>query len=368
MSAPSILDPFTFPRTGHVVRNRSVLAAMTNKQSHEDGSLGDDELHWLAARAKGGFGIVTTCAAHVALDGQGWAGELGVYDDALLPGLTRLADAIREGGALSLVQIFHAGVRAPSKLTGRQPWSASQFQLEARGFEEPRAATTDDIERAIGQFADAARRSAAAGMDGVEIHGAHGYLISQFLGTVTNTRDDEWGGSLDNRARFVRRIVAAVRDVTPDDFLVGVRLSPEIEQQGIVLDEALQTAQWLRDDGVDFLHVSNWDSFRPPAAHPDSDRMLTSWFREAVGDEVPVIATGGVWTREQADQVLSHGADLIGVGRAAIGNASWADDIADPSWEPPRPPYTADHLRAAALGESMIGYMRNWPDFVVEGS
>jgi 2,4-dienoyl-CoA reductase-like NADH-dependent reductase (Old Yellow Enzyme family) len=367
MSTPRVLEPFTFPRTGHVVRNRTVLAAMTNKQSHDDGSLSDDELCWLAARAMGGFGIVTTCAAHVSPDGQGWEGELGVFDDVLVPGLVRLADALRAGGALSLVQIFHGGVRAPSRLTGQRPWSASAFEMDQKGFEKPRAATIDDVERTIAAFASAARRCSDAGFDGVEIHGAHGYLISQFLGTVTNTRDDEWGGSLENRARFVRRIVSAVRDVTPERFLVGVRFSPEIEQQGIALDDALTVARWLVDDGVDFLHVSNWDSFRPPAAHPESDKPLTTWTREAVGSEIPLIATGGVWTAAQANEVMEHGADMVGIARAAIGNAAWANDAAVAGWEPARPPYTSEHLRDAALSDKMVDYMRLWPDFVTDG-
>jgi 2,4-dienoyl-CoA reductase-like NADH-dependent reductase (Old Yellow Enzyme family) len=367
MSGRPLLEGFTFPRTGRKVRNRVVLAAMTNKQSHADGTLSDDELGWLRARAEGGFGIVTTCAAHVTRDGQGWEGELGVFDDALVPGLTRLAGALRGHGALSLVQIFHGGVRAPSRLTGQQPWSASTFELDAEGFEAPRPATVDDIERTIEAFGSAARRCADAGFDGVEIHGAHGYLISQFLGSITNTRTDEWGGSLENRARFVRRIVAAVRERTPERFLVGVRFSPEIAEQGIVLEDALTVASWLVDDGVDFLHVSNWDSFRPPAAHPDAEKPLTTWTREAVGEGVPLIATGGVWTPAQAEQVLAHGADLVGIARAAIGNPRWPHDARSEAWTPARPPYTPEHLRSAALGDAMVDYMRKWPGFVTDG-
>ncbi|MDJ0523170.1 MAG: NADH:flavin oxidoreductase [Planctomycetota bacterium] len=367
MTTPRVLEPFTFPRTGREAANRTVLAAMTNKQSHADGTLSADEQRWLVARARGGFGIVTTCAAHVTSDGQGWDGELGAHRDDLLPGLTQLADALRREGSLSLVQIFHGGVRAPSRLTGEQPLSASAFELDAPNFERPREATPADVERLIDAFAQAARRSAEAGFDGVEVHGAHGYLISQFLGTVTNTRDDDWGGSLENRARFVRAIVSAARAVTPDDFLIGVRLSPEIAEQGIVLDEALTTARWLVEDGVDFLHVSNWDSFKPPAAHPDSEKLLTTWFREAVGPEIPVIATGGIWTAEQADDVMEQGADMIGLARAAIGNPRWPQQIRVPGWEPDRPPYTPEHLRDAALSEKLVDYMRLWPDFVTDG-
>ncbi|MDF1799686.1 MAG: NADH:flavin oxidoreductase [Planctomycetota bacterium] len=367
MTTPKLLTPTSFPRTGTVLRNRVALAAMTNKQSHADGKLSEDELGWLIARARGGFGLVTTCAAHVSRDGQGWDGELGVFEDAQLPGLARLAGALRAEGAVSLVQIFHGGVRAPSRLTGQQPFSASAYRLDTKGFEVPRAATLEDIERTIAAFGGAARRCAEAGFDGVEIHGAHGYLITQFLGTISNTRDDEWGGSLQNRARFLRRIVAAVRQATPDGFLVGVRISPEVAEQGVELGDSLTVAGWLAADGVDFVHVSNWDSFQAPAARPDSAKPLTTWFREAVGDQLPLIATGGVWTPAQADQVLAHGADVVGLGRAAIGNASWPRDAARAGWEPARPPYSPEHLRSAGLGEEMVAYMRLWPEFVTDG-
>ena len=292
---------------------------------------------------------------------------MGVFDDGLLPGLTRLADALRAEGSVSLVQIFHGGVRAPSRLTGQQPFSASAFELDAKDFEVPREATVEDIERTIAAFAAAARRCAEAGFDGIEIHGAHGYLITQFLGTISNTRADEWGGSLENRARFVRRIVAATRAATPASFLIGVRISPEVADQGVDLDDSLQVAKWLAEDGVDFVHVSNWDSFKPPAKHPESDKMLTTWFREAVGPAMPLIATGGVWTPAEADRVLDHGADMVGLARAGIGNASWPKEASRPDWQPERPPYTPQHLLEASISPKMVDYMRLWPGFVTDG-
>src|SRR5271170_4652388 len=139
-----LLEPMTFANGVHV-ENRLWLAPMTNSQSADDGALSDDELRWLEMRARGGFGVVETCASHVALDGQGWKGELGIYDDRLLPGLERLAAVLAITGALGIVQIFHGGVRAPSSLTGSQPWSASAFTDPAPGFEVPRAATEEDI-------------------------------------------------------------------------------------------------------------------------------------------------------------------------------------------------------------------------------
>jgi 2,4-dienoyl-CoA reductase-like NADH-dependent reductase (Old Yellow Enzyme family) len=215
----SLFEPLSF-RSGLTAKNRVALAPMTNKQSHEDGTLSDDELHWLTCRADGGFGIVMTCAAHVAKDGQGWPGELGVFDDVHVEGLARIARALRSRGAASIAQIFHGGLRADAGVNGAQPWSAS-------AIEGARAATEEDLERVIGQFADAAARVQRAEMDGVEIHGAHGYLLTQFLSRTLNQREDRWGGSLENRARLLREVTRAVRARVGPKSTIGVRLSPE---------------------------------------------------------------------------------------------------------------------------------------------
>ena len=147
----SLFDPLVF-RTGLRARNRIVLAPLTNMQSEPDGSLGDAELRWLVSRAAGGFGIVMTCASHVSRDGQGWPGELGIFDDSLLPGLSTLSAALHEHGAVAIVQLFHGGLRADRALIGTTPWSASDV-------DGARAATHEDITRVIGQFADAGGRA-----------------------------------------------------------------------------------------------------------------------------------------------------------------------------------------------------------------
>src|SRR5690242_9715214 len=268
-----MLEPYTF-RSGAVVPNRIALAPMTNCQSQPDGTLGDDELAWLARRADGGFGLIETCAAYVAQDGKAWAGELGVDRDEDLPGLTRLAERLRRGGGAAIVQLFHGGVRASSAVSGQPVWSASAFDEETPGFEVPRAATSDDIVRVIDQFAAAAARCVRAGFDGVELHGAHGYLLCQFLSRTMNPRADGWGGDLAGRARLVREVTRAVRAWVGAHAIVGVRLSLEDRgnARGLDLDESLQVARWLADDGIDFIHASLWDSAamttKRPAEHP----------------------------------------------------------------------------------------------------
>ncbi|MEO7997570.1 MAG: NADH:flavin oxidoreductase [Gemmatimonadaceae bacterium] len=354
----SLTDVLTF-RTGLTARNRVVLAPMTNKQSHADGTLSDDEFNWLLSRADGGFGLVMTCAAHVAKDGQGWPGELGIYDDAQLPGLTRLASALRERGAASMVQIFHGGVRADVSVSGVQPWSASEH-------EGARAANETDITRVIQQFAKAAKRAETAGFDGVELHGAHGYLLTQFLSTVENVRTDQWGGSLENRARLIREVARAVRAATSKRFTVGVRLSPEDfgNAKGLDLDESIQVAKWLADDGVGFIHLSLWRSALNTHKYPEQHALPL--FRNALPDDVTILVAGAVYTPGEANALLALGADGIALARSAILNPDWPLRMTDENWEPQRPPVTVAQLKARGLGAAFAEYMKSWRGFVVD--
>ena len=362
MAAP--IDTFEFPRTGKKLRNRAVLAAMTNKQSNEDGSLSDEEINWLIRRAKGGFGIVTTAATHVVPEGQGWDGEMGVWGDHQLPGLTRLAAGINEHGAVSLAQIFHGGMRCPQRLTGVQPVSASINPTSDSDSGETRELEGSEIEELVEAFATAAARCEKAGFDGVEIHGAHGYLVCQFLGNETNRREDRWGGSLENRARFLLQIIERIRQVTDNDFLLGVRISPEYDKIGVLLEDSLDLVDMLVESGIDFLHISCWDCFTPPAHHDDS-RMLTEIFAERLANRLPMITCGAVWSTAQAQEVMDQGADLVAVARSAIGHADWASHLGDTDYDPQRPPFTAEHLLDEGLSEKFVDYMRAWQGFVV---
>ncbi len=358
-----LYEPFTL-RSGAVLPNRLALAPMTNGQSLPDGRLGDDELHWLARCADGGFGLVETCAAHVAQDGKAWDGQLGVDRDDDIPGLTRLAERIRRAGGLAIVQLFHGGVRATQRLTGEQVWSASTWHEDGPGFEVPRPATAADLARVIEQFVQAARRVQLAGFDGVELHAAHGYLFSQFLSTTMNPRSDGWGGDLVGRARLVRETTRAVRDRVGPRFTVGVRLSLEDwgSARGLDLDDSLQVARWLCDDGADFLHASLWRSDQMTKKHPDQHPVQL--LRAELPREVAVIACGGLWTVADAIAVRERGADLVAFGRAAICNPDWPIASRAPDWQPKRPPLSRAELAERSVSPTFIGYLTKWKNFV----
>ncbi len=254
---PSLFDPLAFQH-GPAMKNRFMLAPLTNLQSHADGRLSDDEYHWLTLRARGGFGLTMTCASHVQARGQGFPGQLGCWSDAHLDGLRRLAAGIHAAGSLAFVQLHHAGMRSPADLIGTQPVCPSDDAETGA-----RALTLAEVEELREDFVAAAVRADRAGFDGVELHGAHGYILSQFLSPKYNRRDDRYGGSLEQRGRLVFEIVAGIRARCRPDFTLGLRVSPE--RFGLELGEMREFVQRVLHDGrLDFVDLSLWDAFKLP--------------------------------------------------------------------------------------------------------
>ncbi|MCC5805770.1 MAG: NADH:flavin oxidoreductase [Opitutales bacterium] len=373
MKSASFLQPLVFTRTGVTAPNRVALAAMTNQQSLPDGTVGDDEYRWLTRRAEGGFGIVTTCAAHVHPRGRGWLGALGIDNDSLLPRLRCLSAGIRVHGARALVQIFHGGARAPTDLTGMPPLSASTGNLPGESSGPPAVeATEEEIAAVIAAFAAAARRAEAAGWDGVELHGAHGYLLAQFLSPLSNRRRDRWGGALDNRMRLLRETLAAVKSAVSPRFLVGVRLSPRAfpGQDTDTTREAFAVARTLIRDGVDFLHFSLWD-FRTTLTESESridasgsSPRLLDLAVESVAGACPLFVAGKIHTPADAAEAMAVGADVAALGRVAIPYPDWPRRAAGGAFEPALPPYRTSDLASSAVGPPFLDYLRRWPGFV----
>ncbi|MBT8048255.1 MAG: NADH:flavin oxidoreductase, partial [Gammaproteobacteria bacterium] len=247
----NLFQPLSF-KHGAIMKNRFMLAPMTNLQSFEDGRLSDDEFRWLTMRAHGGFGLTMTCASHVQPAGKGFSGQLGCFSDDHLEGLTRLASAIKAQGSLAVIQLHHAGMRSPQDVIGGQAVCPSDNAETGA-----RALTLEEVHQLKEDFVAAALRAEKAGFDGVEIHGAHGYILCQFLSPVINQRKDRYGGSLENRARLIFEIAKAVRERCRPGFLLGVRLSPE--RFDLQLGEMIEVSRRLMNGGViDFLDMSLW--------------------------------------------------------------------------------------------------------------
>ena len=344
---------------GPALKNRFALAPLTNLQSHADGCLSDDEYTWLTMRTEGGFGLTMTCAAHVQAVGQGFPGQLGIFDDKHLEGLTRLATEIKRNDSLAVVQIHHAGMRSPEDLIGCQPVAPSADEES-----NARALSSAEVEQLIEDFIAAAERAEKAGFDGVELHGAHGYVLCQFLSSETNRREDQYGGSLENRAKPIFDIISGIRERCGAEFNVGIRISPE--RFGIQLTEAVDLAQRLMSEGqIDYLDMSLWDVFKEPAEEAHKGRSLMSYFTELDRGEVLLGVAGKVRTPQDALHCLEAGVDFVLLGRAAILHHDFPNlTAADSQFTPVRNPVSADHLRAEGLGESFVEYMGTWKGFV----
>jgi 2,4-dienoyl-CoA reductase-like NADH-dependent reductase (Old Yellow Enzyme family) len=350
----------TFAR-GPAMANRLALAPLTNWQSHADGTLSDDEFRWLTYRAEGGFGLTMTCAAHVQAVGQGFPGQLGFFGDQHLPGLTRLAAEIKRFDSVAIAQLHHAGMRSPAELIGEAPHCPSDNdEFKAR------AMTLAEVERLRDDFIAAAVRAERAGFDGVELHGAHGYVLAQFLSPEVNQRADRYGGSLENRARIVHEIIDGVRAETRSDFNLGLRLSPE--RFGLKLAEIRQVAGDVLAGGkLDYLDMSLWDYAKEPVEEEFQGRTLMSVFTELPRGATRLGCAGKVMTPDDARTCLERGMDFVLLGRAAILHHDWPQRLAaDADFTPIQVPVTAEHLRGERLGADFVKYMQTWKGFVAE--
>ena len=354
----SLFDRLRFG-SGATMSNRFMLAPLTNLQSHADGTLSDDEYRWLTLRAKGGFGATMTCASHVQANGLGFPGQLGCFGDQLLPGLTRLAAGIRSEGSLALLQLHHAGMRSPAGQIGTPPLCPSDHaETGARGL------SNSEVLQLRDDFVAAAVRAERAGFDGVELHGAHGYMLAQFLSPTINRREDEYGGSLENRARLLLEIIDGVRERCQPGFTLGVRLSPE--RFDLRLGEMRELAEQLfREARIDFLDMSLWDSFKEPEEDAYKGRTLLSCFTELDRGPVLLGTAGKIRTAGDARNCIEAGADFVLLGRAAILHHDFPQRVAaDENFLPVALPVTADYLRSEGLGEAFVQYMSGWNGFV----
>lgn len=359
-AAAAASEAVTFP-CGLSMRNRFMLAPMTNTQSHDDGRLSDEEFRWLTMRAQGGFGLTMSCAAHVQKAGRGFVGQLGIYSDDHLEGLGRLATAIRAAGSLALVQLHHAGLRSPAELIGEAPHSPS-----ADPSSGARELAIGEVERLRDDFVAAAVRAQRAGFQGVEVHGAHGYIVAQFLSATMNRRQDRYGGSLENRARLLLEIVEGVRRSCGPGFLLGVRLSPE--RFGMRLSEVLATATALIDTGwLDLLDMSLWDVFKLPHEEEHQARTLLEHVASLPRGDVKLTVAGDIRTGQQVADVLASGVDVVTIGRAAVLHHDFPRRVlADPAFEPTPLPVTRAYLDREGVSDAFAEYLTRWEGFVAD--
>ncbi len=346
---------------GLSMKNKFMLAPLTNRQSHENGQLSDEELHWLTMRAEGQFGLVMTCASHVQEVGKGFPGQLGIFSDGLKEGHKKLTKSIKKHGSLAVIQLHHAGMRTPTELIEGQPVCPSDNEKTGA-----RALSLNEVKQLKKDFIEAAVRSKECGYDGVEVHGAHGYILTQFLSTEINKRTDEYGGSLENRARLLFEIIEGIRKKCGKDFLLGVRLSPE--RFGMDVQEIKTISQQLIDAHlIDFLDISLWDCFKQPEDEKYQNTSLLEHFTSLNLKEVRLTVAGKISSGKDVHEILNAGVDFVTVGRSGILHHDFPLKVIENSnFEPTKTPVSVEHLLNEGLSEKFITYMRRWPDFVEE--
>lgn len=319
-------------RSGIQLKNRIVMAPLTNFSSNADGTVSDAEVEYYIRRAKG-VGMVITACTYVTPNGKGFAGEFAADSDEMIPSLRRLATALKEQGTKAVLQIFHGGRMCPPELVPNgETVSASDIAPEQAGATVPRALTDKEIEELIHAFGETTRRAIEAGFDGVEIHGANGYLVQQFFSPHSNRRNDRWGGSLEKRMTFPLRIVDEVKQVVnkhaKQPFLVGYRLSPEeAETPGITMDDTLVFIDALAEKQLDYMHISLMDFWSKPRRGVENTRSRIELIQERVGHLVPIIGVGSIHTPDDALKAAQTGVPLLALGREIIIEPEWVEKV-----------------------------------------
>ena len=336
-----------------------MLAPMTNSQSHADGTLGNDEFRWLSLRAAGGFGMTMTCASHVHQKGQGFEGQLGIFSDRHIPGHQKLTEEIHRYESLAILQLFHAGMRAPNELIGSQAVSPSGDEAF-----NARKMTPEEIMMIRDDFVTAALRAKESGYDGVEIHGAHGYLLAQFLSQKYNRRTDRYGVTRNGRFKLIEEILVEVRRACGQSFLLGLRLSPE--RFGMNLDDCLWFCRrTIKYALVDFLDISLWDVSKFPEEPAPQDKPLLDHFTGLERGQIALTVAGKIMSGRTAHDVLTRGVDFVGIGRAGILHHDFPKRCMNNlGFEAIQTPVSRRHLEEEGLGKAFVDYMARWPGFV----
>ncbi|WP_411823264.1 NADH:flavin oxidoreductase/NADH oxidase family protein [Leptospira sp. 'Mane'] len=338
MNPSQIFTPFHLPN-GLALSNRLVKAAMEENLATEEHTPGTALWNLYEAWANGGVGLIIT--GNVMIDGRALTGPGGVVLEStqFLDEFRTWAQKSKSNGTKIIMQINHPGRQVLSKMQGNI-WAPSAIPLNMGGFSKlfgkPKEMTMDEIEETIRRFANTAFLAENAGFDGVEIHAAHGYLISQFLSPLSNQRTDKYGGSLENRSRFLLEVISNVRSKVKPGFVVGVKLnSADFQKGGFDIEDAKKVIAMLADiKGVDFVELSG-GSYEAPAMQGDSgdERTLAreAYFLEFAKEitktsSIPIMVTGGIRRKEIAEEVISSGVSLVGIATALALNPDLPND------------------------------------------
>lgn len=327
------------------LKNRVVASPVTTNYATAKGAVTDRITDHYEEKARGGAALIVVEGTYIAPEGKSFLNQLGIYDNKLIPGLAKLVRAIKRQDAKASIQLQHAGRRTSSIITGVQPVAPSSI-LCAPGAEVPRELTLEDINRLTVRHAEAAKRAKEAGFDAIQLHGAHGYLLSSFLSPLANKRVDIYGGDLDARTRFIVEVIKAIREEVGKEFPVTIKLSgDEFIEGGISIEDTKIIAPKLVEAGIDAImvsagtaaigkHITDLDNPHtflrnlPMGTKPGCLVYLAEAVKKAVG--IPVIAVGKINDPFLAEGIISEGrADFVALGRALLADPEFPRKTAE---------------------------------------
>jgi 2,4-dienoyl-CoA reductase-like NADH-dependent reductase (Old Yellow Enzyme family) len=311
---------------GMKLRNRFVRSATYEAMADSDGRVTDPLLEVMAELARGEVGLVITGHAHVIREGQAGPRQMGIFDDTLIEGLKRVTSVVHENGGAVAVQLAHAGIRGIGENAYRA-LGPSDWVVE--GVKKASAMTDADIQRTIAAFGDAAERAVSSGFDAVEIHAAHGYLLSQFLSPHYNARGDAYGGSLENRARLLLDVYTEIRARVGGSFPVMAKINAEdFLEDGMTVKEMVGVSQMLENRGIDAIEMSGGTfesgKFTPSRVGTAKSQDKEVYYQKAAAAfkaavKTPLILVGGFLSLEKAEEVVTSGlADYVALSRPLI--------------------------------------------------
>jgi 2,4-dienoyl-CoA reductase-like NADH-dependent reductase (Old Yellow Enzyme family) len=327
-----LFQTFTFKK-GIETKNRIAMAPMTTWASNDDYTVSDDEIKHYETRS-GNVGLVITGCTRVMANGIGFNNEYASYDDSFLPGLKKLAAAAKKGGSPAILQIYHAGNKSvPNLIPDGIPVSASAIALVPSAFYAggivSKELTHVEILEIIKAFGETAHRAIQAGFDGIELHGAHGFLLQNFFSPYYNQRTDYWGGTDDKRMNLAVEVIKEVQSVIKKyanrPFLIGFRISPE-EPESYRVRDTFPFIDKLIDCGIDYLHVSLGNLLlQKPMDNENGEDTVLKLVLNHTNDRIPVISAGGIKQSKDAVEAIKIGLSLVAVGHGLVINPNWVE-------------------------------------------
>lgn len=318
-----LFSPYTIK--GKTIKNRCTVSPMVTNFCTEDGKATDRYIAYHEAKAKGGFGLIITEDYAIDPLGRGFRNVAGLWNDDQIKSHSELPKRVHKYGATILAQIYHCGRQTNRGAINAAPYSSTAIACPF-GTDIPRALTTEEVKQTVSKYGDTALRAKKCGFDGVEIHGAHGYLITQFLSPYSNKRVDEYGGSFFNRARFVLEIIRDVRAKCGNEFIIDMRISSdELVEGGFTLEDTKALIPYLEEAGLDMIHVSAGNYLSVDLNVPGC-YVKHAWFVDMAKSvreicHIPVIAVSRINDPVLANSILRSGkADFIAMGRASLAD------------------------------------------------